>query len=80
MSHTGFTLAELMLATAITCLIAAAAFVFFSGSARLSRDAYDEVTGAMSDRTFREQALFVEARRVPDVRLPGSNLWESVRR
>lgn len=80
MNRPGFTLVELMLATTITCLIAAGVFVFFSGSSQVSREAYDDVTSAMSDRVVREQALFVEARLVPDVRLPCSNLWERVRR
>lgn len=78
--RTGFTLVELMVATALTCLIAAGTFLFFSGSKTLSKDAYDEVTRAMSARTDREKSLFVEARRFVDVRLPGSNLWEEVRR
>ena len=76
----GFTLVELMIATALTCLIAAGTFLFFSGSKTLSRAAYDEVTRAMSARTDREKSLFAEARRLVDVRLPGSNLWEEVRR
>ena len=78
--HPGFTLVELMIATAITCLIAAGTFLFFSGSKTLSKDAYGEVTRALTARIDREKSLFVEARLQVDVRLPGSNLWEEVRR
>lgn len=75
-----FTLIELMIATALTCLIAAGTFLFFSGSKTLSRDAYDTVTRAMSARIDREKSLFVEARLKVDVCLPSSNHWEEVRR
>ena len=76
----GFTLVELMIAAAITFLIAAGTLLFFSGSKALSKDAYEEVTRALTARTDREKSLFVEARLQVDVRLPGSNLWEEVRR
>ena len=42
MNRSAFTLVELMIATAITCLIAAGTFMFFSGSGRISRAGYRE--------------------------------------
>lgn len=80
MSRSAFTIVELMIATAITCVMAAGTFLFFSGSKTLSREAYDEVTGMMASRADRERDLFVRARQFVDVQLPFSNRWEEVSR
>ena len=70
----------MMIAAAITFLIAAGTLLFFSGSKALSKDAYEEVARALTVQLERERSLFAEARQHVDVRLPGSNLWEEVRR
>ena len=58
MNRRAFTLVELMIATFLTCVIAAGVFVFFSGSGRLSKEAYEAVSAAMSNRVERENAVF----------------------
>ena len=58
MNRRAFTLVELMIATSLACVIAAGVFMFFSGSGRLSRDAYETVSAAMSRRSERENAIF----------------------
>ena len=78
MNRAAFTLVELMIATSVACVIAVGVFMFFSGSATLSREAYEEVSRAMADRQAREQDLFVRARLEPSVQLPFSNRWEEV--
>lgn len=60
MNRPAFTLVELMIATFLTCVIAAGVFMFFSGSGRLSRDAYETVSAVMSNRVVREKAIFRE--------------------
>ena len=61
MNRRAFTLVELMIATFLTCVIAAGVFVFFSGSGRLSKEAYETVSAAMSNRVEHENAQYMEA-------------------
>ena len=63
MNRPAFTLVELMLATAITCVIAAGVYVFFSGSGRISREGYREINAALSNRVDREKRLFVPSQK-----------------
>ena len=74
MNRSAFTLIELMIATAITCLVAAGTFMFFSGSGRISRAGYREINNALSNRVDREKRLFVPARTDGTVFLPCDGL------
>lgn len=58
MNRPAFTLVELMIATFLTCVIAAGVFMFFSGSGRLSKDAYETVSAVMFNRVERDKAIF----------------------
>ena len=81
MNRPAFTLVELMLATSIVCVIAAGVFMFFSGSGRLSRDAYREVSAAMSGRADREKSFFTPRQGLESPYLPydTNRLWEAAR-
>lgn len=81
MNRPAFTLVELMLATAITCVIAAGVFMFFSGSGRLSKDAYETVSAVMSNRVERENAIFAPGRlrESPDLPYDTGRGWEERR-
>ena len=81
MNRPAFTLVELMIATAITCVIAAGVFMFFSGSGRLSKDAYEAVSAAMTNRVEREKAIFRADSRSGNPYLPydASRRWEDDR-
>ena len=74
MNRSAFTLVELMIATAITCLIATGTFMFFSGSGRMSKESYREINNALSNRVDREKRLFVSARTGGAVLLPCGEL------
>ena len=74
MNRPAFTLVELMIATSIACLIAAGAFMFFSGSGRISKESYREINNALSNRVDREQRLFAPTWRGNTVLLPCGDL------
>lgn len=77
MSRPAFTLVELMIATTITCVIAAGTYMFFSGSGRMSREAYEEVSAAMTDCIVREKEIFRPGEFSEDACLPCCNReWE----
>lgn len=81
MNRPAFTLVELMIATFITCLIAAGVFMFFSGSGRLSKDAYEAVSAAMDSRAARENSIFGPGRSGGEPYLPydTGRRWEGSR-
>lgn len=77
MGRPAFTLIELMIATTITCVIAAGTYMFFSGSGSLSREAYKEVSAVMSDCIVREKEIFRPGQVSENACLPCSNrVWE----
>ena len=57
MNRPAFTLIELMIATALTCVIAAGTYVFFAGSGRISREGYDAISSALANRVARERSF-----------------------
>lgn len=77
MKRPAFTLVEFIIATSITCLIAAGVFMFFSGSGRLSKDAYETVSAAMNSRIERERSIFRSRlpRENPYLPCGGSHEW-----
>lgn len=81
MSRPAFTLVELMIATFLTCVIAAGVFMFFSGSGRLSKDAYETVSAVMSNRVERENVIFAPGRlrESPDLPYDTSRRWKEGR-
>lgn len=74
MNRPAFTLVELLIASAVACVIAAGTFMFFSGSGRISQDAYREINNALSNRVDRELRLFAPTRTGGTVLLPGGEL------
>ena len=76
----GFTLLELLIASAIGTLCLAGVLVFFTGTNRLNRETFGKLKGALDERAEREKTLFVRARETATVDLPFvKRAWEVVK-